>query len=64
MTREQLEAKINEELAIAYLRSGADPDSVERRSELELAQRRYTGLFVDGVIPSALKRRKAMAQTA
>jgi hypothetical protein len=64
MTREQIEAKLHEELAIAYLRSGADPDSVERRSELELAQRRYTGQFIDGVIPSSLKKHKVMAQTA
>jgi hypothetical protein len=64
MTREQIEGKLHEELAIAYLRSGADPDSVERQSELELAQRRYTGLFIDEVTPSGLKERKVMAQTA
>jgi hypothetical protein len=64
MTREQIEAKLHEELATAYLRSGADPDSVERRSELELAQRRCTALFIDGVIPAGLKKRKVMAQTA
>ena len=64
MTRDQIETKLHEELAIAHLRSGADPDSVERRSELEIALRRYTGLFIDRETPPDLEERKVMAHTA
>jgi hypothetical protein len=44
MICEPIEEKLKEELAVAQLRFSADPDSEERRSELEIALRRYEGV--------------------
>ena len=61
MTRKQIEVQLHEELAVAQLRSGADPDRVERNSELEIALRRYTGFLTDGKIPADLQERRILA---
>lgn len=62
MLRAEIEAKLREDLAIARLRSGADPDSVERQSELEVAVRRYTGFLVDLERTRGAQELKVMAQ--
>lgn len=64
MTFAEAEARLNEELSIARLMAAADPSSVERRSELDRAVRRYTGLILDGKIPEDMVEGKLTAHSA
>ena len=64
MTRDRIAKKLQEDLSVHNLRYEAEPDSVERRSELKLAQKRYAQFISENEIPGGLGDRGAKVQTA